>query len=334
MGGDDLEEIKDEGPRSALIALFKDIENGNMGQWCKMYPPHAYSLEDDVITLSDETMIKACEEEMAKLLNLDFWKFAVEDGKLRYTINSYKDVKIDEVVASNSGPTYEVTAEIEICGRIDSAFPWNCAVYSIENSNELVFYFTEVSSQWIDVTKWMDQAETEDKPFSLEDAFNDFLDSVNNRNWKEYCKYISLTVDDENNIILANNTELNECVEEVTDSFEDDSPTYKATASKYSEEKLDYKAADNSGMVHSVNVTIEDCYRNDELESWDCEESERVMTWVKVSGQWLWWNDDFIDEEESAPIASFFVTQDSLNVYHVNVVKVTKQENLEDFSFF
>ena len=98
--------------------------------------------ENDVITLSNETMIKACEEEMSKRYNLDYWRFAEEQGKLRYALNSYKDVKIDEVVASNSGPTYEVTVEIEICGKLGISSSWDCAFYSIEDGNELILYFT------------------------------------------------------------------------------------------------------------------------------------------------------------------------------------------------
>ena len=38
--------------------------------------------------------------------------------------------------------------------------------------------------------------------------------------------------------------------------------------------------------------------------------------------------------QQFGPIATFFVTQDSTNVYYVEVIKVSAQENLEDFSFF
>ena len=158
LGGEEelIEEIdnEDEGLRNAILALFVDIENGKTEKWCKMYPPHAYSLENEVITLSNETMIKACEEEifkhynldeeMFKHYNLDYWRFAEEQGKLRYALNSYEDVKIDEVVASNSGPTYEVTVEIEICEKGSISSSWDCAFYSIENGNELILYFTEI----------------------------------------------------------------------------------------------------------------------------------------------------------------------------------------------
>ncbi|SVD77971.1 uncharacterized protein METZ01_LOCUS430825, partial [marine metagenome] len=46
------------------------------------------------------------------------------------------------------------------------------------------------------------------------------------------------------------------------------------------------------------------------------------------------WAASFLEQGDSAPIATFIVSEDSANVYHVNVVKVSKQENLEDFSFF
>ena len=47
-------------------------------------------------------------------------------------------------------------------------------------------------------------------------------------------------------------------------------------------------------------------------------------------------DDDDDDEKygESAPIATFFVQEDSNGVYHVDVVKVSKQEDLAGFSFY
>ncbi len=53
-------------------------------------------------------------------------------------------------------------------------------------------------------------------------------------------------------------------------------------------------------------------------------------------------NQDYLDELNNtdcgyvvpAPIATFFVTQDSTNVYHITVVKVSRVAPLEDFSFF
>jgi len=41
-----------------------------------------------------------------------------------------------------------------------------------------------------------------------------------------------------------------------------------------------------------------------------------------------------LEQGESAPIATFFVSQDSANVYHIEVIKVSKQEDLRGFSFF
>jgi len=173
---------------------------------------------------------------------------------------------------------------------------------------------------------------TEDNSSSLEDAFNDFIDSINKDNWRKYCKYFVYTIDDETNTItLANNTELDECAEDMSD--DNDSYEYKVTSSNYTEENLDYKAANNSGFVYSVYVIIEECEREDEFEPWDCEKFDLDIEWVKVSGQWIWWNSEF-ETVESAPIATFWVEEDSNNVYHVEIVKVSKQEDLESFSFY
>ena len=46
------------------------------------------------------------------------------------------------------------------------------------------------------------------------------------------------------------------------------------------------------------------------------------------------WAASFLEQGESAPIATFFVSEDSSGVYHVEVIKVSKQEDLLGFSFF
>jgi hypothetical protein len=177
----------------------------------------------------------------------------------------------------------------------------------------------------------IDDLAEENSSSSLEEAFNDFIESINAGNGIKYCKYIMYTLDDETNtIILANNTELDECAE---DNEEDNNYEFKIATSNYSEENLDYKAANNSGFVYSVNTILERCEREDEFEPWDCEESEMDLDWVKVSGQWLYWN-SVLEQGEPAPIATFIVEESSGGEYHVKVIKVSKQEDLAEFSFF
>ena len=150
-----------------------------------------------------------------------------------------------------------------------------------------------------------EEENVEEEDSALKDSFDDFVNSLNTENWRKYCKYTLYTVDDETNtIILANNTVLDECVEE-EESY-NDNYEYKITVSNYHEENLDYRAANNSGFVYSVNITVEDCQREDEFEPWKCETLDVFDLWVKVSGQWLLW---YEGEEEtegnsgSAPIA-------------------------------
>ena len=77
----------------------------------------------------------------------------------------------------------------------------------------------------------LDDSVDDSSSSSLEDAFNDFINSINTGNWRTYCKYIAYTVDDETNtIILVNNTELDECAE---DSEGDNDNEYKFTISNY-----------------------------------------------------------------------------------------------------
>ena len=46
------------------------------------------------------------------------------------------------------------------------------------------------------------------------------------------------------------------------------------------------------------------------------------------------WAASFLEQGESAPIATFLVNEDSSGVYHVQVIKVSKQEDLQGFSYF
>ena len=128
----------------------------------------------------------------------------------------------------------------------------------------------------------------------LEDAYNDFIDSINTGNWKTYCKYIAYTYDDTTNeVILSNNTELDECAEA---SVEDYDYEYKLTISNYVEEKLDYKVANNSGFVYSVDFAMEYCEREDEFGPWYCSLTvteefggpDESILWAEVDGQWLY----------------------------------------------
>ena len=172
----------------------------------------------------------------------------------------------------------------------------------------------------------------ENKPSSLEDAFNDLFYSMTNENRGGACKYMLFTEDKENNtIILPNKAELDECVENEVNSGGNDKQL-KYTVSNYTEENLDYKAASNSGYVYRVIANIEICERENEFEPWNCDYmDEYSYDWVKVNGQWLWWDGALAP---AAPIATFFVSEDSAGVYHVEVIKVSKQEDLAGFSYF
>ena len=178
----------------------------------------------------------------------------------------------------------------------------------------------------------------EEDSATLKDSVYDVFDLENTQDWRKWCSYNLFTVTEDNEIILANNAELDECAAEQ----ENDNLVYKHTISNYTTENLDYKAAHNSGFVYSVSVTIEMCERPDEFEPWDCIDNfdlgvdEFEMLWVEVGGQWVWLDNpwSFLEQGVSAPIATFYVEEDSNGVYHVEVIKVSKKEPLEGFSFF
>ena len=74
-------------------------------------------------------------------------------------------------------------------------------------------------------------------------------------------------------------------------------------------------------------------------ESFDYED---ISETIDESPGFMGMNQDHLDELDNAgcgyvapvPITTFFVSQDSANVYHVEVIKVSRQAPLEDFSFF
>ena len=111
--------------------------------------------------------------------------------------------------------------------------------------------------------------DVEEDSATLKDSVYDVFDWGNTQNWKKWCSYILFTEED-NEIILANNTELNECEAEYENDFTTGENESKNTVSNYTEENLDYRAANNSGFIYSVSVTIETCERPDEFEPWDC----------------------------------------------------------------
>ena len=182
-----------------------------------------------------------------------------------------------------------------------------------------------------------DDKDVEEDSATLRDSVYDVFDWGNTQNWREWCSYILFTVED-NEIILANNTELDECA----DAEDEDGNEYKFTVSNYTEENLDYRAANNSGFIYSVSAIIEGCERPDEFEPWDCivnfgeDIDEFEMHWVEVGGQWVWWDNwwSFLEQSESAPIATFYVEEGSDGIYYVDVIAVSREEDLTGFSFY
>ena len=133
--------------------------------------------------------------------------------------------------------------------------------------------------------------DAEEDSTTLKDSVYDVFNWGNTKNWKNWCSYILFTVED-NEIILASNTELDECA----DTEDEDGNEFKFTVSNYTEENLDYRATNNSGFIYSVSAIIEECERPDEFEPWDCivnfgeNVDEFEMHWVEVGGQWVWWD--------------------------------------------
>ena len=173
----------------------------------------------------------------------------------------------------------------------------------------------------------------EEEENELENALYTLFKDIENGKWESYCKMFLLEIEDDT-IILANETQIKVCVE----GYTFDTLQLKHTINDYKEEETDKTIASNSGPIYEVTMDIEFCVRYDSAEPWDCETVEDIVYFTKVSGRWIdvtdWVENSSLDLGESAPIATFFVEEDSAGVYHVTVAKVSKQEDLAGFSFF
>ena len=179
---EDLEEEEEKGLKNAIYTLFEDLENGEWESFCKMF---FFELEDEIINIANETQVKECVE-----------GDTFGTIQLKYTVNDYKEEETDKTIASNSGPIYEVTMDMEFCIRYDSAESWEC------ETEEEPSYFTKVSGQWIDVTDWVVDwsSESEIYPiislFTLEDSEGVYHVDVLNVNIEENLENFSFYLKD------------------------------------------------------------------------------------------------------------------------------------------
>ena len=172
----------------------------------------------------------------------------------------------------------------------------------------------------------------EEEENELENALYTLFKDIENGKWESYCKMFLFEIEDDT-IILANETQIKVCVE----GYTFDTLQLKHTINDYKEEETDKTIASNSGPIYEVTMDMEFCVRYDSAESWECETEEDISYFTKVSGQWIVvtaWVVDWSSESEIYPIVSFLVLEDSEGVYHVDVLNVNIEKNLENFSFY
>ena len=174
--------------------------------------------------------------------------------------------------------------------------------------------------------------EDEDDSLTLRQSVEDFLQASEDLNGKKVCGYL-LNYDG----TFISGEEYQECLQ----SNEGDFSSYESrlTMQSFDSEKQDYKVNKNSGYVYSVSMTVETCFRGqDSLDEWSCDIfTDDNTLWVEVGGKWGYGPqglDKYYPAGESAPIVTFFVSEDSGGAYHVEVIKVSQQRDLEGFSYF
>ena len=173
--------------------------------------------------------------------------------------------------------------------------------------------------------------ETEESEPSLKEAFDGLVNTVNTNDNKKYCSYILDYYGD-----FLTGTEKEDC-----ETMWGGPGMWKSDASNYSAEKQDYKASPSSGYVYIITVDLDDCWRENSTQSWDCDRYEDFsMQWAKVDGRWGWGWEGFagyyepLEQGESAPITTFWVEENSGGYWNVEVIKVSQQQYLESFSFY
>jgi len=177
----------------------------------------------------------------------------------------------------------------------------------------------------------------DDDSLTLRQSVEDFLQATEDRNGKKFCGYL-LNYDG----TFISGEDKQECIAMVN---EDSGVEYAITIQAFDSEKQDYKVNKNSGYVYSVSMTTEVCYREQSdtqngTNEWICETmTEYNELWVEVSGKWGYGPDGLddsysLEQRESAPIATFFVEESSGGYYYAEVTKVSRQDDLAEFSFF
>ena len=175
----------------------------------------------------------------------------------------------------------------------------------------------------------------DDDSLTLRQSVEDLLQASEDQNANKFCGYI-LNYDG----TFISGEDKQECIAMLN---EDSGVEYAFTIQAFDSEKQDYKVNKNSGYVYSVSMTVEVCYREQSdtqngTNEWICETmTEYNELWVEVSGKWGYGPDgldEYYDSDGSAPISTFFVSEDSSGVYHVEAIKISKQEDLTRFSFY
>ena len=180
-----------------------------------------------------------------------------------------------------------------------------------------------------------EELDEEEEKSELENAIYAAFEDLENYNRDSFCKIYSYELE-EDIIILGNETELKDCINHISANNGTYEVTY--TLNDYKEEETDEKVASNSGPVYKVTTDLESCLRlADSTEPWECETNKEIIYFTKVNGQWIdvaWIVNSPLDLGEVPPTVTLFVSLDSLGVYHVNVVTVSRAAPLEEFSFF
>jgi len=179
--------------------------------------------------------------------------------------------------------------------------------------------------------------EDDDDSLTLRQSVEDLLQASEDRNGNKFCGYI-LNYDG----TFISGEDKQECIALIN---EDLGFEYTIAITNFDSEKQDYKVNKNSGYVYSVSIIMESCYREQSdtqngTNEWICETfSEGNVLWVEVGGKWGYGPDGLddsysLEQRESAPIATFFVEESSGGYYYAEVIKVSRQDDLAEFSFF
>jgi len=145
---------------------------------------------------------------------------------------------------------------------------------------------------------------------------------------------IDVFVDEDFGILISNTSAQNETLEIQNSNWKYDFVTNRDVCGLIFHTTFAFIAVDNEGAtgIQLVQYVFQDRIEYDDM--MEIKDNFPGLLGITDDMEDLYDDPNCEGGPNSSPEATFFVSQDSANVYHVEVIKVSRQAPLEDFSFY